>query len=462
MIKKIQDKGRLKGMVVTPPDKSISHRAVMFASIAKGESRIENLLLAADTISTLKAMEFLGAKIKGDHEVSVPGYGALYENYTITGGGLQLKEPASFIDCGNSGTTTRLLCGLLSGNPFFSVLSGDESLNSRPMKRVIKPLAEMGAKIMARASDSYPPIAIRGGRLRGIKYDMPVSSAQVKSALMLAGLYADGETVITEPSTSRNHTETMLRSIGAEVKEYWITERHKVYSFSEGKDGSHTVTIQRPANDLNPFKIRIPGDFSSAAFFIVGALITRGSDVLIKNVCLNTTRIGLYDALRLMGAKISIENQTILISGAGEQEIVGDLHVKGAQKLKALNISGYQVPFMIDELPILCIAAACAEGRSEIRGAAELRVKESDRIKAMAEGLKKMGIEIEEFEDGLAITGGKMKGARVDSFGDHRIAMSFAIAGLAASGVTEIENGEDAVKISYPEFFDRLDALRNG
>ena len=461
----IEPGGPLKGELTPPPDKSISHRAVMLASIAKGKSRIEDLLLAADTISTLKAIKLLGAKIKGyGQKIPVPGFGARYQNYEITGNGLYgLSEPASFINCGNSGTTTRLLCGLLSGNPFFSVLSGDKSLNSRPMKRVIKPLAEMGAQIMARASDSYPPIAIRGGKLKGIKYEMPVASAQVKSALMLAGLYADGETAIKEPSPSRDHTEKMLSSMGAEVKEEWGIKEGYITEDFMGMGAEHVIKIRKMSNELNPFEIRIPGDFSSAAFFIVGALITRNSEILIKNVCLNPTRTGFLGALKSMGAKIDVENLKVISGGSVKGEavrisgdLVGDLRVKGDQELRAINIGKSSVPLMIDELPILFIAAACAKGRSEIRGAADLRVKESDRIKAMAAGLKAMDIEVEEFEDGLAITGGKMKGARIDSFGDHRIAMSFAMAGLAASGITEIENGREAVKISYPEFFPRL------
>ncbi len=446
MIKRIDGKVKnLKGTVVTPPDKSISHRALMLASIAKGESTVENLLLAADTISTLRAMELLGVKIEGyGKKKHVPNFGLFHQNYKVTGKGLYgLTEPATFIDCGNSGTTTRLLCGLLAGNAFFSVLSGDESLNSRPMKRVIKPLALMGAEIMARASDSYPPIAIRGGKLRGIEYDMPVASAQVKSALMLAALYAEGETAIIEPSPSRDHSERMLRSMGAAVTE------------EKGAGRAHVIRIKKPANELIPFEIKIPGDFSSAAFFIVGALITQNSDVLIKNVCLNPTRTGLLSTLKEMGAMIGIRNQRT-VSG----EPVGDLHIEGKQDLRAVHVSESSIPLMIDEIPILCIAAACARGRSEIRGAKELRVKESDRIKAMAQGLSAMGIRVEEFEDGLAITGGAMKGARIDPFGDHRIAMSFAMAGLAADGDTEIENGEESVKISYPDFFSTLGRLR--
>ncbi len=457
----IGPRGPLKGEISPPPDKSISHRAVMFASIARGKSRIEDLLLAADTVSTLNAMKSLGAKIEGyGRPKTVAGFGAMHQNYEITGGGLHgLSEPASFINCGNSGTTTRLLCGLLSGNPFFSVLSGDESLNSRPMKRVIEPLTRMGARIMARESDSRPPIAIRGGGLRGIDYDMPVSSAQVKSALMLAGLYADGETVISEPCTSRNHTEVMLRSMGAEVEEEWENETGDRVGEFNYTNKAHIIKIRKPAEELDPFEIKIPTDFSSAAFFIVGALITKNSEVRIKNVSLNRTRTGLLGALQLMGAKIDFLN--VREPGSGpqkEQEAIGDLFVKGAQELKKINIDRSMVPLMIDEIPILCIAAACARGRSVIRGAAELRVKESDRIKAMAAGLAAMGIAVEEFEDGLAVTGGEMRGAKIDSFGDHRIAMAFSMAALAARGQSTI-NGVEAVGISYPGFFRALKRL---
>ena len=447
----IEPKGPLKGELTPPPDKSISHRAAILAGIAEGTSVIRNYLEAADTRSTLSAMGSLGAGITEERPKD--------KTIVVNGRGLHgLKEPGMVLDCGNSGTTMRLLSGLLSGNPFFSVLAGDESLTSRPMARVIVPLKHMGAKIMARGEDKYPPIAIRGGGLKGLHYEMPVSSAQVKSALLLAGLYVEGETVITEPFTSRDHTEKMLRLMGADVTEEGV----EIYdSGNAGK--AHIIKVQGPADELNPFEITIPGDFSSAAFFIVGALITRNSEILIKNVCLNPTRTGFLGALKKMGAKIEVENVHVLISGATgkeEQELVGDLRVKGAQGLKAVNIGESSVPLMIDELPILFVAAACAEGRSEIRGAAELRVKESDRIKAMAAGLKAMGIEVEEFKDGLAITGGKMKGACVSSFGDHRIAMSFAIAGLAASGITEIENAEEAVKISYPDFFQTLRRLQ--
>ena len=426
-------------MLAVPPDKSISHRAVMFASIAKGKSTVKNLLLAADTISTLNAMKLLGAQMNGfGKQTDVPGLGTYFENYEITGAGLRgLKNPGKEIDCGNSGTTMRLLSGLLAGNPFRSVLVGDESLSKRPMGRVIKPLSLMGAKIKATVDDKYPPLEIDGGPLTAIEYDMPVASAQVKSALILAGLYANGETIIREPHPSRDHTEKMLSAMGAGLR-----------------SKNNEIRVKGPSQELAPFNIIVPGDFSSAAFFLVGALITENSEAHINNVCLNPTRTGLLNILEAMGAKIETENRRE-VSG----EIVGDLHVKGAQKLKAVKVDGARVPLMIDELPILFIACACAEGRSEIRGAAELRVKESDRIKAMADGLKAMGVKVEEFEDGLAITGGKLKPAKINSFGDHRIAMSFAIAALAAKGVTDIE-GAECVAISYPEFFDTLNELR--
>ncbi|MDA8174162.1 MAG: 3-phosphoshikimate 1-carboxyvinyltransferase [Nitrospiraceae bacterium] len=439
MTARIEGAGRLRGVLAVPSDKSISHRAAMFASIAKGKSTVRNLLLAADTISTLNAMKLLGAEMQGfGKPINVPGFGQYYENYEISGCGLHgLKAPGKEIDCGNSGTTMRLLTGLLAGNPFRTVLTGDESLSKRPMARVIRPLSLMGAKIKATVDEKYPPLEIEGGPLKAIEYDMPVASAQVKSALILAGLYANGKTVIKEPHPSRDHTEKMLPAMGARLK-------------SE----NNQITVEGPAAELAAFDITVPGDFSSAAFFLVGALITENSEAHINNVCLNPTRTGLLTVLAAMGARIEVESRRE-VSG----EPVGDIHVKGARKLKAVDVDENLVPLMIDELPILAIACACAEGRSVIRGASELRVKESDRIKAMASGLNAMGIEVEEFEDGLAITGGELKAARIHSFGDHRIAMSFAIAALAARGVTEIE-GSECVSISYPAFFDTLTGLR--
>jgi 3-phosphoshikimate 1-carboxyvinyltransferase len=412
---------RFKGEFTPPPDKSVSHRAVIFSSLSRGKSVIRNLLKAEDPVSTINAFRALGVGIddRGE-EVVVNGKG-------IHG----LTEPINVIDCGNSGTTIRMLSGVLSGNPFFSVLTGDESLRKRPMARVINPLREMGARIMARAEDRYPPVVIRGGNLRPVKYSMPVASAQVKSAILLAGLYAEGETEITEPVKSRDHSERMLPAFGARVT-------------AEGL----RVSIKGGA-ELTGTDIHVPGDFSSAAFFIVGALLIRDSDIAIRNAGINPTRIGLLGALEKMGAKIAMSNIREL-SG----EPVADIRCTGGAELRAIEITKGEIPALIDEFPILCVAATQAEGITTIRGAGELRVKESDRIKSMATELRKMGAEVEEFEDGLSIKGrSTLRGAEVESYGDHRIAMAMAIAGLVAEGTTGI-HGIGAVNISFPGFFD--------
>jgi 3-phosphoshikimate 1-carboxyvinyltransferase len=415
-----------RGEFLPPPDKSISHRAVIFSSLARGTGIIRNFLRAKDTVSTMNAFRALGINIEdgGDRLI-------------INGKGLRgLSEAGDVIDCGNSGTTIRLLCGVLAGNPFLSVLTGDSSLRTRPMARVIKPLSLMGAEIMARSDDSYPPVAIRGTRLESLNYTMPVASAQLKSSLLLAGLYAAGETSITEPAKSRDHTEMMLRAFGADLKVEGLT-----------------VTI-RGEGELSPLEVDVPGDFSSAAFFVVASLIIPGSEILAKNVCINPTRTGLLRVLSDMGGEIEIANVRE-ISG----ESVADLHCRGGGRLKAVEVHGEAIPSLIDEFPILCIAAAFAEGVTVIRGAQELRVKESDRIKAMATELRKMGVGIEEFPDGLSIMGsGRLKGAAVESHGDHRIAMSMAVAALAAEGTTSI-HGASAVDISFPAFFDTVRML---
>jgi 3-phosphoshikimate 1-carboxyvinyltransferase len=431
----------LKGDILPPPDKSISHRAMMFASISNGESLIRNYLLAADTMSTLSAMRMLGTEIHGvkGSERHVEGLGAFHREYAVEGRGLHgLAEPDEVMDCGNSGTTTRLLAGLLAGNAFFSVLTGDESLRSRPMARVITPLREMGARISARKENRFLPMAIEGGKLGGIRYEMPVASAQVKSALILAGLYAEGKTTIIEPGSSRDHTERMLSAQGADV----VVE-DSVITVGSGKE-------------LSPFDIAIPGDFSSAAFFIVAALLVPNSELMIRYAGVNEKRIGLIDVLLRMGADIRVENRR-LSSG----EPVADLVVKYRGSLGPAEVGKDEIPLLIDEVPVLCVAMAAAEGTSRIWGAGELRVKESDRLKAMAEGLRKMGTDVEEYPDGLSINGGGLAGAEIDSFGDHRIAMSFAIAALAARGKTTI-HGAQAASISYPEFFDVLRRLSAG
>lgn len=419
----------LKGEITPPPDKSISHRAVIFASLAKGESRIKNFLWAKDPISSLNAMKSLGVKIEVND----------IKEIIVQGEGLQsLKEPEDVIDCGNSGTTIRLLSGILAGQPFLSILSGDESLRQRPMKRIIEPLRQMGVEICSRAENRFPPVVIRGGNLKGISYEMPIASAQVKSAILLAGLFAKGDTTVKEPHKSRDHTEKMLKSMGVEL---YIT--------------NNTIKISQPSQELKAFDIAIPNDFSSAAFFIGGACLVPDSEVIIKNVCLNETRTGFLEVLRSMGAKIEIFN---LKEQAGEP--VGDILVKKSSGLKGVTVQGEIIPRLIDEFPILCIIATQAEGLTVIRDAKDLRAKESDRIKAMVTELSKMGVPIKEFEDGVEIKGPcKLKGTEVYSYKDHRIAMALSIAGLISEGKTTIIDA-DCVDISFPEFYDLLEILQ--
>jgi 3-phosphoshikimate 1-carboxyvinyltransferase len=431
-----------KGKFSPTPDKSISHRAVIFSSLSKGKSIIRNFLRAEDTISTMNAMKMLGIEIQENLIPSFPplakgGKGGFSGELVINGNDIYgLKEPYNVIDCGNSGTTIRMLSGVLLGNPFFSVLTGDESLRTRPMGRVITPLRQMGAGIMARGEDRYPPVAIKGGGINAIRYTMPVASAQVKSAILLAGLYADGETEIIEPVKSRDHTERMLPSFGAKIN----------------VDGLSVMI--KGGMELKGTEVHVPGDFSSAAFFIIGALLIKDSDITIEGVGINPTRTGLISALKEMGADIEMYNIRNL-SG----EPVADIHCKGGAELKAINITKEKIPAIIDEFPILCLAATQAEGITTIRGAKELRVKESDRIKSMATELRKMGAEIEEFEDGLSIIGKRrLEGAVIESYRDHRVAMSLSIAALVADGTTTI-NGISTVNISFPGFFEILRKL---
>ena len=416
----------IRGECVPPPDKSVSHRAVIFSSLAEGRSSVENFLRAEDTLSTVAAFRALGVEIeeKGD-ELLIHGRG-------IHG----LKEPGNVIDCRNSGTTIRLLSGVLSGSPFFSVLSGDDSLRRRPMQRVIAPLRAMGAEIRGRDSDQYPPLAIRGGTLKPVHYRLPVASAQVKSAILLAGLYADGETEIIEPLQSRDHTERMLRAFGAEITVKGLSVKVKGDAELKGRD---TV---------------VPGDFSSAAFFMVAALLMKGSEIVIKNVGINPTRTGLMNVLKRMGADIAAEHVRE-ISG----EPVADIRCRGGNELRAVSIRGDEIPLLIDEFPILCVAATRAEGVTSITGAEELRVKESDRIRAMATELRKLGAELEEHPDGISIKGeASLRGSEVRSYGDHRIAMSLSVAALLAEGTTVI-NDASCVDISFPGFFEELKRL---
>jgi 3-phosphoshikimate 1-carboxyvinyltransferase len=420
----------------------------MFASLADGKSIIRNPLMAADPISTMNAFRSMGIEI----EEKLPPHPPLNKGgqrggeLIINGKGLYgLKEPFDVINCGNSGTTVRLISGILSGNPFFSVLTGDDSLRQRPMARIINPLKEMGADISARDNNRCLPVAIKGKTLKSIDYAMPVASAQVKSCLILAGLYADGATIITEPQQSRDHTERMLRAMGAEIEVAGLTIRVKGYPPASPLNNGGIK------GGLNPIDITVPSDFSSAAFFIAGALIVSDSEILIKNVCVNPTRTGMLKVIKDMGGDIRIENMRE-VSG----EPVADIYCKNSSSLKAIKISGDIMPSLIDEFPILCVLATQADGITEIRGAEELRVKESDRIKAMATELKKLGVELEEYPDGISIKGrASLKGAIVESYHDHRIAMSLAIAALVAVGVTTINNSS-CVDISFPGFFEEL------
>ena len=416
----------VKGSITIPGDKSISHRALMLGAIAEGETIIEGLLLGEDPRSTAACFRSMGAEISELNSQRV----------TVKGVGLgNLQEPEDILDAGNSGTTIRLMLGLLASHPdrLFTV-TGDGSLRSRPMSRVVKPLTQMGANIWGRKGNSLAPLAVKGQQLKPTHYHSPIASAQVKSCILLAGLMVDGKTTVTEPALSRDHSERMLQAFGATLD-------------IDPETNSVTLTGQPT---LQGQKVIVPGDISSAAFWLVAGAIVPGSDLLITNVGVNPTRTGILEALEMMEADIEPVNERTV---AGEP--VADLRVKHS-KLVACEISGDLIPRLIDEIPILAVAAAFAEGKTVIKDAAELRVKESDRISAMATELGKMGADISELSDGLEIVGGKdLKGAEVDSFSDHRIAMSLAIAALAASGQTTVHRAE-AASISYPSFFDTL------
>ena len=424
MIFSTQNHG-LRGEVTVPGDKSISHRSVMFGAIAKGLTEIDGFLQGADCLSTISCFERMG--------VSIENRG---ERVLVFGNGMHgLKEPDGVLDCGNSGTTTRLLSGLLSAQPFCVTLTGDESIRKRPMKRIITPLSQMGASIKSVNNNGCAPLFIEGQRLHGISYQSPVASAQVKSAVLLAGLYAEGETRFTEPYLSRNHSELMLAHFGADVR-------------TEG-----TTAVLRPARELFGQKISVPGDISSAAFFIAAALMVPGSELLIRNVGINPTRDGILTVCRSMGADIEILNPS-----AGSGEPVADLLVRHSS-LPGTEIGGAVIPTLIDELPVIAAMACLADGKTVIRDAAELKVKESNRIAVMTEGLSAMGARVEETADGMIIHGGSpLHGAVIDSRKDHRIAMTFAVTALAASGQTEILDA-DCVSISYPGFYGDLKRL---
>ncbi len=415
----------LKGEITVAADKSISHRAVIFSALARGESVIRNLLQAEDIQSTCRCIKNLGVDIQERNSTLL-----------IKGGGLQgLKEPDRVLDCGNSGTTIRLLTGVLSAQPFFSVLVGDHSLNQRPMRRVMEPMELMGAELQGRQGGNYPPLAIKGGKLKGINYLSPVASAQVKTAILLAALNAEGVTEIWEPEKSRDHSENMLAAMGASIK----------------VDGLR-IHLQ-PGKELSAQEFQVPGDISAAAFFLVASTIVAGSELKICDIGVNPTRTGIIQALQQMGANIKLENQRT-IGG----EIIADIIVRASQ-LKGTKVEGEIIPRLIDELPVLAVAMALAEGESEVREAGELRIKETDRIAAICSELSKMGVAITELEDGFRIKGNEqLHGVRVDSYGDHRIAMSLAVAALVAEGETIIGNA-GAISISFPTFWGTLEKI---
>ncbi len=417
----------IRGELSVPGDKSISHRAVMFASLATGTSRVRGFLRAADTLSTAGMMRALGARIA---EVTPT-------ELRIEGKGLHaLSEPADVIDAGNSGTTIRIGSGLLAAQPFLSVVTGDRYLRRRPMGRVIEPLTRMGASILARDGNRLPPLCIRGGELRGIRYDMPVASAQVKSSLLVAGLYADSPVTVLEPIRSRDHTERMLAAMGARLT----------------RDGNAVAVA--PCERLDPIEMTIPGDLSSAAFFLVLAAVTPGSSLTVRGVGMNPFRTGVLEVLRRMGADIHRAGER---SEGGEP--VADLVVRGAELVAADVVPG-EVPGLIDEIPILCVAAAFANGRTEVRGAGELRVKESDRIASMVACLSSLGIPCGEYADGLWVEGPAAVSVSgpCDNRGDHRIAMSLRILGAAAGVPVEVTDVE-CIDTSFPGFQSLLNGL---
>lgn len=418
----------VRGTLTPPGDKSISHRSAIFNAIATGEATVEGFQQGADCLSTLRCLRALGVLWELDKAGTLRIEGA---------GAAGLREPSAILNCGNSGTTMRLLAGLLAGQPFFSVMTGDASLRSRPMARVIEPLRQMGARISARDGGTKAPLAIEGGGLRGISYEMPVASAQVKSALLLAGLYANGETSAVEREPTRDHTERMLQAMGADV------------SFGEGPRVSVRPSVER----MRCLSLRVPGDISAAAPWLVLGAVHPDAEVRVPSVCVNPTRTGILDALHAMGADVRLEEERTW--GA---EPVADIVVRSS-RLHGAELGGSLVPRAVDELPVIALAASLAEGETSIKDAAELRVKESDRIKTTTAELKRMGADIEERPDGFAIRGvERLKGAAVASHGDHRLAMMLAVAGAVADGETVIRASE-AVAVSYPMFWQDYDKL---
>lgn len=421
----------LRGEVNIPGDKSISHRCIMFGSIASGTTEISNFLQGADCLATINCFRKMGIEIENQAEKII-----------VHGKGLHgLTAPTEILDVGNSGTTTRLISGILVGQPFESKLSGDNSLNSRPMKRIMEPLTKMGGHISSILRNGCAPLYIAPGNLYGIHYDSPVASAQVKSSILLAGLYADGETSVTEPSLSRNHTELMLKEFGADIRSQYDLNTSKATAFI------------RPCSELYGQKIMVPGDISSAAYFIAAGLLVPDSEILIKNTGINATRAGILKVCEDMGANITLLNER---TEGGEA--IADILVR-TSNLHGTTISGDIIPTLIDEIPIIAIMSAAAEGTTIIKDAAELKVKETNRIETVVDNLKAMGCDIIATDDGMIIHGGKpLHGATIHTLLDHRIAMAFSIAALIAEDTTRILDSK-CVDVSYPTFYDSFENL---
>ena len=411
----ISPAGRLRGRVRVPGDKSISHRAALIGALARGDTVIHDFLHADDCLHTVSCLRALGVGIEDEGSRLI-----------VRGMGPRWRAPMTPLDAGNSGTTMRLLAGILAGQPFQTELTGDASLRTRPMDRIVEPLSRMGARIVASGDGRFPPLRITGGSLRGITYTLPVASAQVKSAVLLAGLLAEGPTTVVEPTPTRDHTERMLAAFGAPIR----------------RDGDR-VSVTAAA--LRGNEVRVCGDISSAAFLLAAAAAMPGSELTVEHVGLNPTRTGFLDVLRALGAEVDVRQ-----TGEDSGEPVGAVTVRG-QRLRGVRVGGSLIPRVIDELPVLCVIATAAEGETVISDAAELRVKESDRIAVIARGLRALGGEVEERPDGLTVYGSRLRGGRVGSAGDHRIAMAFAVAGLLAGGPVTVE-GAESIKVSFPEF----------
>ena len=411
----ISPAGRLRGRVRVPGDKSISHRAALIGALARGDTVIHDFLRADDCLHTVSCLRALGVGIEDEGSRLI-----------VRGMGPRWRAPMTPLDAGNSGTTMRLLAGILAGQPFQTELTGDASVRTRPMDRIVEPLSRMGARIVASGDGRFPPLRISGGSLRGITYTLPVASAQVKSAVLLAGLLAEGPTTVVEPTPTRDHTERMLATFGAPIR----------------RDGDR-VSVTAAA--LPGHEVRICGDISSAAFLLAAAAAMPGSELTVEHVGLNPTRTGFLDVLRALGAEVDVRQ-----TGEDTGEPVGAVTVRG-RRLRGVRIGGSLIPRVIDELPVLCVIATAAEGETVISDAAELRVKESDRIAVIARGLRALGGEVEERPDGLTVYSSRLHGGRVASAGDHRIAMAFAVAGLLAGGPVTVE-GAESIAVSFPAF----------